>query len=153
MTINTKHGHCSAGVISPTYRSWKAMITRCLYESAPNYSNYGGKGVGVCARWRDSFSAFLEDMGERPAGTSIDRLDGSKDYEPTNCRWATRAEQNRNTGRNVNISALGLTMCLEDWAAHIGIHPETLRDRLARGWDVSRALTTPLIASMSRRSR
>jgi hypothetical protein len=80
-------------------------------------------------------------MGERPAGTTIDRIENTGDYKPGNCRWATRAEQSRNTSRNIVIAALGRTMCLEDWATHIGIHPETLRNRVRRGWETTRAVT------------
>jgi hypothetical protein len=127
-----------------TYRSWNCMIGRCERTSDPSYRRYGGRGIRVCARWRRSFASFLVDMGERPAGTTLDRRDNAGDYEPDNCRWATRREQSRNTTRNVLITALGRTMCLEDWALHLGIHPETLRNRVRRGWDTTRALTEPV---------
>ena len=84
---------------SPTYRSWRSMIRRCTDPGLKNFAAYGGRGVGVCERWRKSFSAFLEDVGERPAGKTLDRLDNDKNYEPGNCRWATRAEQDKNRRR------------------------------------------------------
>ena len=94
-----KHGHASNAAgskPSPTYRSYRAMITRCEWDKHPAFDRYGGAGVKVCDRWRQSFEAFLEDMGERPPGTSLDRIDGSKGYEAGNCKWSTRSEQNKN---------------------------------------------------------
>lgn len=94
-----KHGMIG----TPTYRSWASMVTRCRNPNSTQYAYYGGRGITVCERWLD-FRSFLEDMGERPAGTSIDRIDNSRNYEPGNCKWATRAEQNRNR-RDTKLSA------------------------------------------------
>lgn len=82
-----------------TYVSWESMKARCYSPGQPSYKNYGGRGIRVCEHWRTSFEAFLADMGERPAGTSLDRVDSDGDYEPGNCRWATRDVQNQNTKR------------------------------------------------------
>lgn len=90
-----KHGHRSMGQ-SRTYNSWRAMKTRCSRKSARNYRNYGGRGICVCAAWQNSFDAFLKDMGERPPGTTIDRIDFNGNYEPGNCRWATPEQQEAN---------------------------------------------------------
>jgi len=83
---------------SSTYKSWQMMHQRCGNPANDNYRRYGARGVTVCPRW-DAFEAFLSDMGERPAGTSLDRRDSAGHYEPDNCRWATRRQQNINTTR------------------------------------------------------
>lgn len=92
---NTVHGHNVVGNSTPTYRSWIAMRQRCNDQNSDNYPNYGGRGITICERW-DNFLLFLEDMGERPPDTSIDRIDVNGNYEKDNCRWATRSQQQKN---------------------------------------------------------
>lgn len=90
------HGHWRGGA-SPTYRIYQGMKTRCHNPKAKDYPRYGGRGITVCDRWRESFQNFLDDMGEVPEGNySIDRVDGSKGYSAENCRWATFYEQHHN---------------------------------------------------------
>lgn len=88
--------HRQSSPPSPTYYSWLSMRVRCRNPNNRDWKLYGGRGITVCERWDSSFENFLADMGERPAGTSIDRIDGDGNYEPGNCRWATPAEQTAN---------------------------------------------------------
>ena len=97
------------------------------------FANYGGRGITVCARWAASFEAFLEDMGQRPAGTSIDRIDNDRGYEPGNCRWTTREVQGNNRRGQVLLTHEGETMSVARWARRIGVSPYTLYSRAERG--------------------
>lgn len=93
-----KHEQCW----SPTYSSWAGMKDRCTNQNHKSYNNYGGRGIKVCERWTD-FRNFLEDMGERPDGMSIDRIDVNGDYEPGNCRWATAKQQSLNKRNSISL--------------------------------------------------
>jgi hypothetical protein len=94
-----KHGYGRRGLSSPTYGTWEAMRSRCNNPNADWYHRYGGRDIKVCQRWSD-FSLFLQDMGERPLGKTIDRINPDGDYEPSNCRWATPYEQAQNKSKN-----------------------------------------------------
>lgn len=138
--INRRHGQYG----TPTYVVWQAMISRCHKKSDGSYHNYGGRGIRVCTEWRQSFEAFLRDMGAKPGpGYSIDREDTDGNYEPGNCRWATAKEQGRNKRNNVRLTLNGVTRCLTEWAEIIGVHHATIQYRLRRGLTVEQALTTP----------
>lgn len=128
---------------TPSYSSWIAMIRRCTDPTQSFFARYGGRGISICARWM-KFENFLADMGHRPAGTTIDRIDNNGNYEPGNCRWATRKEQSRNLSVNRIISFRGESLCLTAWAERIGFAPRVLTKRFKCGWSVEKALTTPI---------
>lgn len=90
-----KHGHAARGAFSPEYHSWASMMTRCYNKKRAVWKYYGGKGVKVCKRWH-TFDNFFADMGPRPKGKTLDRINGACDYKPSNCRWATKQEQAAN---------------------------------------------------------
>lgn len=128
------------------HAAWVGMSVRCYNPRSPSFRCYGGRGIKVCRRWRESFTAFLGDMGPRPkCKTSIDRYpnrDGN--YEPTNCRWANAKEQGNNTNRNHFISYKGITLTMKQWAETLGLRYDTLAKRLNKlKWSPERALTNP----------
>lgn len=135
-----KHGHAaSQQPRSGTYISWAQMRSRCNNPRVPEYRNYGGRGIKVCARW-DSFEAFLQDMGPRPEGMTVERNDVHGDYEPSNCRWATRGEQATNTTRSRRLEVGGRVLTLSQWASETGLSAKCISSRLRRGWAVDRAV-------------
>jgi hypothetical protein len=140
---NFTHGHAVHGKVSRTYRIWANMLNRCRNDSLPCWKDYGGRGVSVCARWL-IFENFLADMGEAPEGRSLDRYpDQAGNYEPANCRWATRREQRINS-RNVRLIEInGETLSATDWALRLGMSPPLVIARLCRGWSERKALFTP----------
>jgi hypothetical protein len=139
-----KHGHSPLlGKCSTTYVSWDAMLQRCTNPSNPNYPNYGGRGVSVCAAWRD-FREFLACMGERPSGRSLDRFpDTEGNYKPGNVRWATRSEQQQNKRNNNRVRCFAgpngeKTVMV--WARISGRHYTTIIHALDRGWSPKEAV-------------
>ena len=134
------HGHAD----TPTYKSWAAMHRRCADKSYSGYRHYGGKGVTVCARWAH-FEFFLIDMGERPAGKTLDRFPNrSGNYELSNCRWATRFEQARNRSDTTIFTVDGYSGILTDLCQLYGVKFDTVYRRIKLGWDVERALFAPV---------
>lgn len=143
------HGFSRANMMSER-KTWENMIARCYYPKHRSYWAYGAKGVTVCAQWRESFEQFVRDMGRRPVGCTIDRIDSSGDYTPENCRWATMAMQANNKRSNRLLTHDGQTMTVSQWAQHVGIKVPTLFARLKLGWSVHRALTEPVKAQATR---
>ena len=130
---------------SREYSIWRAMKKRCYVQNASGYARYGGRGIKVCNRWRDSFENFYEDMGPAPEGMSLDRIDGDGDYAPSNCRWATIKQQQRNTCTNRLISYKNKTLTLVEWSEITGLASETIAARIKRGWSTAKALETPVV--------
>jgi hypothetical protein len=137
---NTTHGKSGTTL----YSIWKAMRKRCSNPNAPDFHNYGGRGIRVCEEWND-FEVFEKWALQNgfSEGLTIERLDVNGNYEPINCEWITRAAQARNTRYNDNITFNGETHCLSEWAEILGINRTTLWSRLYNhGWNIERALTT-----------
>lgn len=130
---------------TPTYNTWASMLARCNNPKSDKYNYYGGRGIKVCERWQH-FALFLQDMGERPSkGYSLDRLDNNGDYEPENCRWASKRTQSRNRNSNIVVEYQGLSLCLTEWAERLDVSYETLRQRIQRyGWSVEKAFNDPV---------
>lgn len=137
--LNATHGMTK----STTWKSWRAMRERCLTPSHKDYPRYGAVGITVCQAWASSFEQFLSDMGERPEGTSIDRIDGGKGYEPGNCRWATSKQQGNNKKSNVLVCVDGVEKTIAEWSEVCGVERKTLEYRIRTGWDHKKAVTTP----------
>lgn len=137
---NLRHGLA----YSSTHAIWAAMKSRCSNPNVRGYNRYGGRGISVCERWRESFVNFVADMGERPPGTSLDRIDTNGNYTPENCRWATQLVQANNTRTNRFITFNGKTQTLAEWGREMGIPAPLIGERLRRRkWPIERALTTP----------
>lgn len=142
-----KHGNALRGKHTPEYRTWVAMIDRCYTTSSSSYAKYGGKGIKVCDMWRNSFSRFLDDMGNKPSsGCSIDRIDGSRGYYPDNCRWATKIQQTNNQKSNIKVCWDGQVYNVSQLMRKLGIYTRSgvYYTRLNRGWSVKRAFTEPI---------
>jgi hypothetical protein len=120
------------------------MKRRCLNPAHPRYADYGGRGITICERWMD-FSAFLADVGKKPGPDyTIERIDNNGNYEPGNCRWASRIEQNENRRSSRPLEWRGETRLLNDWGKLLGIDRRTLAHRLKAGWSIDKAFSTPV---------
>lgn len=135
-----KHGLCG----SQEYGIWCNIKARCLNKDSEYYDRYGGRGITICDRWKDSFQNFYADMGPRPSPMhSIDRKNNNGNYEPDNCRWATQLEQANNRRSNHFYEHNGISKTLAQWSREYNIAPHKLYKRLiVRGWSFERAINT-----------
>ena len=134
----TKHN----GFGTPEYRAWSSMLSRTHYSTAKKFHRYAGRGISVCKEWLN-FENFIKDMGKRPSPLhTIDRINNDGDYEPTNCRWATKKQQARSRCSSRHIEHNGQTKTLAEWAEQTGMDWDTLGERLKRGWSIEKSLTT-----------
>ena len=136
------HGRANSrvtGYKNRTYGIWQAMHDRCSNANRKDFKYYGGKGIRVCKRW-EKFENFLADMGEAPDGLTLDRLNSDKNYQPSNCRWATRAQQTYNSTAVKWIAHEGQRRNLAGWFKHLGLAPGTYYSRIERGLTVKQAL-------------
>lgn len=151
------HGHTrrtpDGRVDSPEYRAYAAMKTRCLNPRQDRYEDYGGRGITICDRWLhgdsglSGFECFLEDLGRKPSSQhTLDRRDNDGNYDPDNCRWATPAEQNRNSRQARLLQVCGVVINLADAADFTTDSPSasTIRRRIDLGWDIDDAVLTPV---------
>jgi hypothetical protein len=127
------------------YAIWINMKNRCLNPKRRDYERYGGRGITVCERWRNSFADFWADVSPRPSKIhQLDRIDNDGPYSPDNVRWATPAENSLNTRANVFLEHDGRRMTITEWERVLQIKKGTLKRRIQRGWIASEALTTPI---------
>lgn len=137
---NRKHGMS----FSPEYYSWNHMMMRCTNKNHHAWKDYGGRGITVCERWK-SFENFYEDMGERPIGKSIDRIDNDGNYEPKNCKWSTQKEQVGNRRNSNHLIEYNREIKLSSvWEEEYGLNAGILIRRIRSGWSVDRAINTPM---------
>lgn len=141
--VITTHGHSH----TPEYQAYRAMLSRCYTPSHTGFKYWGGRGIRVCDRWRNEENGlqhFLEDMGPRPAGFSLERIDNDADYTPENCHWIPRGAQARNKRNNRRLTAFGKTMLATDWCRVLNLPLDTLLARLKKGDSIERALRPSL---------
>lgn len=126
------------------YIRWKHMISRCENPHEKEYAHYGGRGITVCTRWRESFQAFYDDMGDPPPGMQIERKDNDQGYSPENCCWATPQQQQRNRRLTKFYTFNNEMRSLPEWSEITGLAVNLLYDRVAWGWSIEEALTIPV---------
>ena len=144
---NTTHGKYN----TPIYNTWGHLLQRCHNQNNDRFYDYGGRGIFVCRRWRKSFENFYKDMGERPKGKTIDRIDNNGPYAPWNCRWATKKTQSRNMRSNKMITYNGMTKCLSEWCEYLNLPVVRVSTRLLRGWGLDDAFSNKLYNAHNRK--
>ncbi len=141
----TAHGEASPKTKTTEYRIWANIKDRCFNQGNHAYPRYGGRGITMCERWRNSYVAFVQDVGRRPTlAHTLDRFPNNDgNYEPGNVRWATYTEQNNNRRDNRRITIGGETLTLPQWVRRSGVSESQARKRISRGWDEGLAVTAP----------
>lgn len=132
----TKHGNTNC----PEWQILRGAISRCHNPRAHAYQNYGGRCIVVCERWRESLENFIDDMGKRPDGMTLDRIDTNGPYSKENCRWAPMEVQQNNRRDNRVLEYMGRKQTMSQWSRELGLLVTTIAQRLERGWPVERAL-------------
>jgi len=139
--MNYSHGMSGTS----EYKAWINMKDRCFNPNHKRYLDWGGRGITVCDRWKNSFKNFLADMGMKPSPKhSIDRIDNDGDYCPENCRWATRVEQENNKSTNRLITIACVTLTMAQWTKEMGFAKSVIQDRLNLGWSEYKSVMTPV---------
>lgn len=139
--------------VHPLFYSWHSMLARCSDPRSTVWHNYGGRGIKVCDRWRASFWNFYADVGDRPFGMSLDRINNDGNYEPGNVRWASKRVQQNNRRNSKMLTINGRTECLTDWAREYGLSRFTLAKRLRIWGMVPRIITEPILDYRAERSK
>ena len=137
-----KHGYGKLRL----HRIWQAMISRCYYKGDVGYKNYGGRGISVCEEWLNDFLSFEKwaTSNGYKEHLTIDRIETDGNYEPSNCRWATYREQANNKRNNHILTVNGVSMTISQWSDITGLPMSALYNRVSKGWDSERVVTTPL---------
>ena len=125
---HTKHNSC----FTPEYKSWQSAKDRCHNIHSKDYPRYGGRGIYVCDKWKNDFSAFYADMGKRPKYYSIGRIDNDGPYSPDNCRWESPIQQSNNRKSSKFVTQDGVTKSISEWAREFGLTPQAVSSRLKR---------------------
>lgn len=133
---------------SRAYSTWLSMKQRCLNPNNPAFKDYGGRGITICDRWLD-FETFVGDMGQPPNGHTIERLNNSRGYEPGNCVWADRETQQNNRRPNKRITWRGETRTVSQWSRKLGLHRNTIDQRLANGWPLDKVFSSEMHRDLS----
>ncbi len=142
---NKTHGMSNTSI----FNTWWQMLARCNDPRVKDYKNYGGRGIRVCERWQH-FSNFYTDMGDRPQGLTLERVNNDGNYEPSNCIWASRFDQSQNTSVVKRISHDGITLSMHQWAQRLGFNKAMLQYRIYY-WGIEKALTTPRLRKRGRK--
>jgi hypothetical protein len=145
MKESGKYDENDLSTLKSMRRAFHMTKQRCYNESCADYKYYGGRGIKVCSRWLESFDAFVSDMGIRPKGMTLERIDNDKDYSPENCIWASRSIQSQNTRQSKIISYNGESHTMSEWERLLGFKEGTLKARLGPlGYSVDEAMTKPV---------